>query len=78
MFVPVVLDMQQMYDMWLSLNAPNRPADEAILTQPVPEEKYIVMPTDYAEPMVGMHLPFSQVQKRLHRHQSKAYMCGVS
>lgn len=51
--MPVVRDMQQIYDMWLSLTAQNRQADGAMLTQPAPEEKYIVMPTDYAEPMVG-------------------------
>ncbi|KAM7386464.1 hypothetical protein PAMA_009197 [Pampus argenteus] len=48
-------DIQQMYDMWLSLTTRNRHADGAMLTQPVPEEKYIVMPTDYAEPMNGFH-----------------------
>lgn len=52
--MPVVLDMQQIYDMWLNLNAHTRQADGAMLTQPVPEEKSIVMPTDYAEPMVGV------------------------
>lgn len=57
--MPVVRDMQQMYDMWLTQNAHNRQADGAMLTQPVPEEKYIVMPTDYAEPMVGLLLFFS-------------------
>ncbi|XP_044038473.1 zinc finger CCCH domain-containing protein 7B-like isoform X2 [Siniperca chuatsi] len=48
-------DMQQIYDMWLTLTAHNRQSDGAMLTQPVPEEKYIVMPTDYAEPMNGFH-----------------------
>ncbi|XP_068434358.1 zinc finger CCCH domain-containing protein 7B-like isoform X2 [Clinocottus analis] len=48
-------EMQQIYDMWLSLTAQNRQADGAMLTQPVPEERYIVMPTDYAEPMNGFH-----------------------
>ncbi|XP_035805332.2 zinc finger CCCH domain-containing protein 7B-like isoform X3 [Amphiprion ocellaris] len=48
-------DMQQMYDMWLTLTAQNRQADGAMLTQPIPEEKPIVMPTDYAEPMTGLH-----------------------
>ncbi|XP_075940873.1 zinc finger CCCH domain-containing protein 7B-like isoform X1 [Anarhichas minor] len=48
-------EMQQIYDMWLSLTAHNRQADGAMLTQPVPEEKYIVMPTDYAELMNGFH-----------------------
>ncbi|KAK5856636.1 hypothetical protein PBY51_008219 [Eleginops maclovinus] len=48
-------DMQQMYDMWLSLTANNHQANGAALTQPSPEEKYIVMPTDYAEPMTGLY-----------------------
>ncbi|XP_035510919.1 zinc finger CCCH-type containing 7Ba [Morone saxatilis] len=48
-------DMQQMYDIWLTSTTQNRQADGAMLTQPVPEEKYIVMPTDYAEPMSGFH-----------------------
>ncbi|XP_054462711.1 zinc finger CCCH-type containing 7Ba isoform X2 [Anoplopoma fimbria] len=48
-------EMQQIYDMWLSLTTHNRQADGAMLTQPVPEEKCIVMPTDYAEPMNGFH-----------------------
>lgn len=48
-------DIQQMYDMWLTLTTQNRQADGAMLTQSVPEEKYIVMPTDYAEPMSGFH-----------------------
>uniref|UniRef100_A0AAQ6A458 C3H1-type domain-containing protein n=1 Tax=Amphiprion ocellaris TaxID=80972 RepID=A0AAQ6A458_AMPOC len=30
-------------------------SDGAMLTQPIPEEKPIVMPTDYAEPMTGLH-----------------------
>lgn len=58
-FVPVVRDMQQMYDMWLTQNTHNHQADGTVLTQPVPEEKYIAMPTDYAELMVGMLLFFS-------------------
>nr|XP_033501674.1 zinc finger CCCH domain-containing protein 7B-like isoform X1 [Epinephelus lanceolatus] len=48
-------EMQQIYDMWLTLTTQNRQADGASITQPVPEEKYIVMPTDYAEPMSGFH-----------------------
>lgn len=48
-------EMQQVYNMWLSLTTHNRQADGAALTQPVPEEKYIVMPTDYAELMSGFH-----------------------
>ncbi|XP_033998686.1 zinc finger CCCH domain-containing protein 7B-like [Trematomus bernacchii] len=48
-------DMQQMYDMWLSLTANNHQANGAALTQSTSEEKYIVMPTDYAEPMTGLY-----------------------
>uniref|UniRef100_A0A674ATC8 Zinc finger CCCH-type containing 7B n=1 Tax=Salmo trutta TaxID=8032 RepID=A0A674ATC8_SALTR len=47
-------DMQQMYDMWLTMTNQNRPPDDTLITQPV-EEKQIVMPTDYAEPMSGFH-----------------------
>lgn len=47
-------DMQQMYDMWLTLTAQNHQADGAMPTQPIPEEKPIVMPTDYAETMAGL------------------------
>lgn len=54
--MPAVREMQQIYDMWLTLTTQNRQADGASITQPVPEEKYIVMPTDYAEPMVGTRL----------------------
>ncbi len=57
-FVPAVLDMQQVYDMWLTLNSQTRQADVAMNTQPIPQEKYIVMPTDYAEQMVGTLLFF--------------------
>lgn len=56
--------MQQIYDMWLKLIAHNHQADGAMLTQPVPEEKYIVMPTDYAEPMVGIHLLYGSVMSK--------------
>ncbi|XP_039976336.1 zinc finger CCCH-type containing 7Ba isoform X2 [Xiphias gladius] len=48
-------DMQQIYDMWLTLTTQNHQAEGAMVTQPIPEEKYIVMPTDYAEPMNGFH-----------------------
>ncbi|XP_037333028.2 zinc finger CCCH-type containing 7Ba isoform X3 [Pungitius pungitius] len=50
-----LFEMQQMYDMWLSLTAQIRQADGAIPTQPVQEDKYIAMPTDFAEPMNGFH-----------------------
>uniref|UniRef100_A0A8C1CZY4 Zinc finger CCCH-type containing 7Bb n=1 Tax=Cyprinus carpio carpio TaxID=630221 RepID=A0A8C1CZY4_CYPCA len=44
-------DMQQMYEMWLSLTNQNRRADSNLMTPP-PEEKQIAMPTDYSESMV--------------------------
>ncbi|XP_031690138.1 zinc finger CCCH domain-containing protein 7B [Oncorhynchus kisutch] len=47
-------DMQQMYDMWLTMTNQNHLRDDTLNTQPV-EEKQIVMPTDYAEPMSGFH-----------------------
>ncbi|KAG5832488.1 hypothetical protein ANANG_G00291690 [Anguilla anguilla] len=47
-------DMQQMYDMWLTLTNQNRRPDGTLLSPP-PEEKQIAMPTDYAEPMSGFH-----------------------
>uniref|UniRef100_A0A4W5RY66 Zinc finger CCCH-type containing 7Ba n=1 Tax=Hucho hucho TaxID=62062 RepID=A0A4W5RY66_9TELE len=47
-------DMQQMYDMWLTMTNQNRPPDDTLITHPI-EEKQIVMPTDYAEPMSGFH-----------------------
>ncbi|XP_054616011.1 zinc finger CCCH domain-containing protein 7B-like isoform X2 [Dunckerocampus dactyliophorus] len=50
-----IRDMQQMYDMWLTLSTHNRQADGAVLTQPVPEEKYIIMPMDNAEQMSGFY-----------------------
>ncbi|XP_072224323.1 zinc finger CCCH domain-containing protein 7B-like [Leuresthes tenuis] len=48
-------DMQQIYDMWLALAAHNQQAEGAMCSQSNPEEKYIAMPTDYAEPMDGFH-----------------------
>ncbi|XP_041719294.1 zinc finger CCCH domain-containing protein 7B isoform X3 [Coregonus clupeaformis] len=47
-------DMQQMYDMWLTMTNQNRQPDDPLITQPI-EEKQIAMPTDYAEPMSGFH-----------------------
>ncbi|KAJ8387584.1 hypothetical protein AAFF_G00152800 [Aldrovandia affinis] len=47
-------DMQQMYDMWLTLTNQNRRPDGTLLS-PSTEEKQIAMPTDYAEPMSGFH-----------------------
>lgn len=51
-FVPVVLDMQQLYDEWLT-HRHNRQTDGATLTQHTPKDKNTVMPTDNAETMVG-------------------------
>ncbi|KAM6905372.1 zinc finger CCCH domain-containing protein 7B-like [Xenentodon cancila] len=48
-------EMQQIYDMWLALMAHNRQEDGAAFSQPNSEEKFILMPTDYAEPMSGLH-----------------------
>ncbi|XP_016346447.1 zinc finger CCCH domain-containing protein 7B-like [Sinocyclocheilus anshuiensis] len=48
-------DMQQMYEMWLSLTNQNRRADDTLMTPP-PEEKQIAMPTDYSESMVGRRM----------------------
>ncbi|XP_041735551.1 zinc finger CCCH domain-containing protein 7B-like isoform X1 [Coregonus clupeaformis] len=47
-------DMQQLYDMWLTMTNQNRQPDDPLTTQPM-EEKQIAMPTDYAEPMSGFH-----------------------
>lgn len=58
MFVPAVLDMQQMYDMWLTHYAHNRQSDDAAPTQSISEKKNIIMPTDYAELEVGVHCFF--------------------
>lgn len=62
MFASAVLDMQQMYDMWLD----NRQSGEATATPAASavEKKTIIMPTDYPEPQVGafsfvVHLQFS-------------------
>ncbi|XP_041863521.1 zinc finger CCCH-type containing 7Ba isoform X2 [Melanotaenia boesemani] len=48
-------DMQQVYDMWLTLAGNHRQAEGATFSQPNSEEKCIIMPTDYAEPMYGFH-----------------------
>lgn len=47
-----VREMQQVYDMWLLLAAQNRQTDGDAFSQPNSEEKCIMMPTDYAEPLV--------------------------
>uniref|UniRef100_A0A8C7TBJ1 Zinc finger CCCH-type containing 7B n=1 Tax=Oncorhynchus mykiss TaxID=8022 RepID=A0A8C7TBJ1_ONCMY len=82
-------DMQQMYDMWLTNQ--NRPADDTLITQHT-EEKQIVMPTDYAEPMVSeytysqnlfvgcrtqtIHSPFSFV-KAIYHYQEGLHFDSV-
>ncbi|KAM9392198.1 zinc finger CCCH domain-containing protein 7B-like isoform 1-T2 [Pholidichthys leucotaenia] len=49
-----LVDMQQMYDMWLTLSGPKHQVDGEMLSQPATEEKFITMPTDYAELMNGL------------------------
>lgn len=78
-------DIQQVYDMWLTTSPQNRQADEAALTQPVPGEKYIVMPTDYAELMSGFHCRLcgrhsnSERQWQQHisteKHKARVFSC---
>ncbi|TRZ02267.1 hypothetical protein DNTS_034039 [Danionella cerebrum] len=48
-------DMQQMYEMWLSLTNQNRRTDSSVMTPP-PEEKQIAMSTDCSESMVGRRM----------------------
>ncbi|XP_059386783.1 zinc finger CCCH domain-containing protein 7B-like isoform X3 [Carassius carassius] len=48
-------DMQQMYEMWLSLTNQNRRAEDTLMTPP-PEEKQITTPTDYSESLVGRRM----------------------
>ncbi|XP_072299848.1 zinc finger CCCH domain-containing protein 7B-like [Eucyclogobius newberryi] len=50
-----LVDMQNLYDMWLQLSTLSHQNEEPVVSQPSPEEKCIVMPTDYAEPMDGFH-----------------------
>ncbi|XP_061604514.1 zinc finger CCCH domain-containing protein 7B-like isoform X5 [Phyllopteryx taeniolatus] len=50
-----VYEMEQMYNMWLTLSTNSRQADGPMLTQSIPEEKDIVMPTDNAEPMCSFY-----------------------
>uniref|UniRef100_A0AAR2KPM0 C3H1-type domain-containing protein n=1 Tax=Pygocentrus nattereri TaxID=42514 RepID=A0AAR2KPM0_PYGNA len=45
-------DMQQMYDLWLSLTNQNRRSDGTLITPP-PEEKQSTLPADYTESMVA-------------------------
>ncbi|XP_058509362.1 zinc finger CCCH domain-containing protein 7B-like isoform X2 [Solea solea] len=78
-------EIQQVYDMWLTTSTQNRHADEATLTQPIPEEKYIVMPTDYAELMSGFHCRLcgrhsnSERQWQQHisteKHKARVFSC---
>uniref|UniRef100_A0A8C8LNP1 C3H1-type domain-containing protein n=1 Tax=Oncorhynchus tshawytscha TaxID=74940 RepID=A0A8C8LNP1_ONCTS len=44
-------DMQQMYDMWLTMTNQNRRTDRSLMTPP-PEEKQVSMTTDYTESLV--------------------------
>uniref|UniRef100_A0A096MCJ4 Zinc finger CCCH-type containing 7B n=1 Tax=Poecilia formosa TaxID=48698 RepID=A0A096MCJ4_POEFO len=48
-------DMEQVYNMWLALAAQNRQSDGSVCNQSNPEEKFIAMPTDFAEQMDGFH-----------------------
>ncbi|PWA33179.1 hypothetical protein CCH79_00013707 [Gambusia affinis] len=50
-----LFDMEQVYNMWLALAAQNRQSDGSVCNQSNPEEKFIAMPTDYAEQMDGFH-----------------------
>lgn len=80
-----LLNMQQIYDMWLSLSAQNRQTDGSVLSQSVPEDKFIVMPTDYAEPMSGFHCELCgkhsnserQWQKHIstEKHKDRVFSC---
>ncbi|XP_030066347.1 zinc finger CCCH domain-containing protein 7B isoform X3 [Microcaecilia unicolor] len=49
-----LLDMQQIYDMWLKKHNPGRPG-EGMPVSPREGEKQIQMPTDYADVMTGYH-----------------------
>lgn len=80
-----LVDMQQVYDMWLTLSAHNHQKDEPAVSQPPHEEKCIVMPTDYAEPMDGFHCRFcgkhsnSERQWQQHisseKHKDRVFSC---
>ncbi|XP_076856475.1 zinc finger CCCH domain-containing protein 7B isoform X2 [Brachyhypopomus gauderio] len=48
-------DMQQMYELWLSLTNQNRRSDGTLMTPP-PDDKQNTMPTDYTESMAGRQL----------------------
>ncbi|XP_029446100.1 zinc finger CCCH domain-containing protein 7B [Rhinatrema bivittatum] len=49
-----LLDIQQIYDMWLKKHTPGRPG-EGTPVAPREGEKQIQMPTDYADVMTGYH-----------------------
>ncbi|XP_026993305.2 zinc finger CCCH domain-containing protein 7B isoform X1 [Tachysurus fulvidraco] len=51
-------DMQQMYDLWLSLTNQNRRSDGPMMTAP-PEEKQNSMPADYSDSVAGQRMPGS-------------------
>ncbi|XP_061830474.1 zinc finger CCCH domain-containing protein 7B-like isoform X4 [Nerophis lumbriciformis] len=80
-----IRDMQQMYDMWLTLSTSSRQADGAMISQSAQEEKYIIMPTDYAEPMSGFYCRLcgkhsnSQRQWQQHistlKHRERVFSC---
>uniref|UniRef100_A0A672Z8B6 Zinc finger CCCH domain-containing protein 7B-like n=1 Tax=Sphaeramia orbicularis TaxID=375764 RepID=A0A672Z8B6_9TELE len=63
----------------------NRQTNGSVLTQSVPEEKFIVMPTDYAEPMSGFHCELCgkhsnserQWQKHIstEKHKDRVFSC---
>ncbi|XP_034448955.1 zinc finger CCCH domain-containing protein 7B-like [Hippoglossus hippoglossus] len=78
-------DIQQVYDTWMRSNGQNRQADGAAVSQSVPEEKYIAMPTDFAEPMSGFHCRLcgkhsnSERQWQTHisteKHKERVFSC---
>ncbi|XP_020782908.1 zinc finger CCCH domain-containing protein 7B-like [Boleophthalmus pectinirostris] len=80
-----LVDMQQVYDMWLNLSTLNHQNEEPVVTQPSSEEKCIVMPTDCAEPMDGFHCRLcgrhsnseKQWQKHIssEKHKDRVFSC---
>ncbi|XP_037112459.1 zinc finger CCCH domain-containing protein 7B-like isoform X2 [Syngnathus acus] len=67
-----VIDMLQIYKMWLTLSAQNCQADKTVPAQ----EKDIVMPTDNPEPMCGIYCPLcgkhSNGERQWQQHISSA------
>ncbi|XP_057717534.1 zinc finger CCCH domain-containing protein 7B-like isoform X2 [Corythoichthys intestinalis] len=53
-------EMQQMYDIWLTLSLHNHKGHGDTPTQDISEEKDIAMPTDNAEQMFGLYCPLCQ------------------